>query len=185
LELRELLGELAALHPDRDLYDVPDYDHDNPVAAFKAISANIRPLLKGAVRPSYERVAFTREGPIMVATLSDEQLTRPNEYFLGIKTRQDPRALAQVVEDADKFKFMAKAMVQSRVFGVKLAEERHPPMELPSQVGLHYFRLHRAENERMWERIVKEKIVGVRWPDMDTTDYELALYMTIPEGAAS
>ena len=182
LELRELLGELAALHPDRELYDVADYDHDNPAVAFKELANKIRPLLKGAVQASFDKVQFTRDGQIQVATLTDEQLTRPNEYFLGIKTGQDPRALATLVEDGDKFKFMAKAMVQSRSYGVKLVEERHPPMELPSQVGLHYFRLHRADTPRMWERIVREKVIGVRWPDPDVSDYELTLYMTVPPG---
>ena len=185
LELRELLGELAALHPDRNLFDVPDYEHDGPVVAFRELANNIRPLLKGAVQASYDKVKFVQDGAILVATLTDEQLTHPNEYFLGIKTSQDPRALATLVEDGDKFKFMAKAMVQSRSYGVKLVEERHPPMELPSQVGLHYFRLHRADSPRMWERICKEKVIGVRWPETAVTDYELTLYMTVPPGDAT
>jgi type VI secretion system protein ImpJ len=184
LDLRELLGELAGLHPDRDLYSVSDYDHDNPAVAFREIIANIRPLLRGAVQASYDKVAFVREADCMTATLTDAQLTRPNEYFLGIKTKQDPRGLAMLVEDADKFKFMAKSMVTSRSYGVKLAEERHPPMELPSQTGLHYFRMHRAESERMWERITREKVIGARWPEWELSDCELTLYMTIPAGGA-
>ncbi|HXI54307.1 MAG TPA: type VI secretion system baseplate subunit TssK, partial [Candidatus Saccharimonadales bacterium] len=35
LELRELLGELAALHPDRDEFACSAYDHDRPFACFR------------------------------------------------------------------------------------------------------------------------------------------------------
>ena len=37
LELREILGELAALHPDRDLYDCAPYQHDNPYPCFSEL----------------------------------------------------------------------------------------------------------------------------------------------------
>ncbi len=183
LELRSLLGELAALHPDRNLYDVPDYDHDNPVVAFKELSSNIRPLLKGAVTAAYDHLKFALEDRILVGTPTEEQLTRPNQYFLGVKTASDPRAVATVVEDGDKFKLMAKGMIQSRSYGIKLTEERHPPVELPSHVNLHYFRLDRAASPRMWERIVRDKVMAIRWPEMELSDYEITLYMTVPEGA--
>ncbi|MHC4354750.1 MAG: type VI secretion system baseplate subunit TssK, partial [Planctomycetota bacterium] len=49
LILRELLGELAALRPDRDQFEVVAYDHDNPAVAFNDLSTRIRGLLKGAV----------------------------------------------------------------------------------------------------------------------------------------
>jgi len=183
LELRSLLGDLAALHPDRGLYDVSEYDHDNPIVAFKELDTNIRPLLRGAVAARYEVVKFVLADRVLTATLSDSQLSLPNQYFLGIRTQQDPRAVAAVVEDADKFKVMAMKMVQSRSYGVRMTEERHPPVELPSQVDLHYFRMDRAASGRMWERIVREKVIAIRWPEMELADYEITLYMTIPEGS--
>ncbi len=182
LELRGLLGELAALVPDRDMYDVPAYDHDKPQVCFAELCTRIRRLLRGTVAPSFMKLDFTREGKLMVAELSDEQINRPNEYFLGIKTQMDPRQLAQLVEDSDKFKFMAKTLAQQRIWGIRLAEERHAPLELPSQVGLHFFRLMRAESTRMWERIKQEKSIAVRWEGIETSDLELALYMTVPGG---
>ncbi len=182
LELRGLLGELAALVPDRDMYDVPAYDHDKPLVCFAELCTRIRRLLRGTVAPSFMKLDFTREGRLMVAELTDEQINRPNEYFLGIKTQMDPRQLAQLVEDSDKFKFMAKTLAQQRIWGIRLAEERHAPLELPSQVGLHFFRLMRAESTRMWERIKQEKSIAVRWEGIETSDLELALYMTVPGG---
>src|SRR4051812_30740477 len=42
LELRELLAELSALRPERDLFEAPRYDHDNPAVAFADLSSKIR-----------------------------------------------------------------------------------------------------------------------------------------------
>ena len=179
LELRECLGELAALHPDRDQFDVAAYDHDNPAVAFNELSQRIRSLLRGAVAARFIKLDFVREGSLFTATMTDEHLTAPNEYYLAIKTKDDAKAVATLVENADQFKFMAKSLAAQRIWGVKLTEERHPPLELPSQSGLHYFRLGRSESQRMWDRIRDEKAVAIRWPDVATSDYAITLYMTI------
>ncbi len=181
LELRELLGELAALFPERDQFDVAKYDHDNPAVAFNELSIRIRSLLRGAVPPSFIRIDFLREEQYHMASLEQEHFTRPNEYFLGIRTTEDPRELARLVENADKFKLMAQSLGGKAIWGVRLEEERHPPLTLPSEIGLHYFRLLRAESKRMWEQIKDEMAMAVRWPGMETSDFKIALYMTIPE----
>ncbi|MFW6163808.1 MAG: type VI secretion system baseplate subunit TssK, partial [Planctomycetota bacterium] len=185
LELRELLGGLAALHPDNDQFEAADYDHDSPGVVFHELSAKIRRLLRGTVAAPIMRVPFRREGNILLAELTDEHLTRPNEYFLGIKTKQDPSQLAKLVENPDEFKLMARTLAGRAIFGVRLAEERYPPFGLPAETGLHYFRLQRAESERMWDRIAQEKAMAIRYPGMDTSDYDITVYMTVPEGGGS
>jgi type VI secretion system protein ImpJ len=184
LELRELLAELAALRPDRDHFEAPRYDHDNPAVAFADLSGKIRSLLRGAVAAKFLHAPFTREEDYFVLALSEDHLKQPNEYFLGIKTREDPRSVAALVEDGDKFKLMARSMIKRQIWGVKLAEERHPPVELPAQAGLNYFRLNRAESARMWDRIAEEKSVAVRWLGSESTDFAMTLYMTVPGGDA-
>jgi type VI secretion system ImpJ/VasE family protein len=183
LELRELLGELSALNPTKDDFDVPAYDHDEPAVSFFELDARIRPYLKGAVKQTWISVPFAREGPFFVANLTDEHLTQPNDYFLGVKTRQEPRAVATLVEDADKFKLMAKRMVRQAVWGVKLNEERQPPLELPAQGGLMYFRLNRA-GSKMWEQAKLDKglAITIRGTEIDTSDFNITLYMTVPGG---
>ena len=186
LELRELLGELAALQPEHDLFDVPDYDHDNPRICFKELADKIRSLLRGAVAPKFLKISFNLDAAqkLYNAQLTEESLTLPNEYYLGVKTKEDPRILAQLVEDSDRFKLMPTSMINQRVFGVRLAEERHPPLELPAQTGLHYFHLLRGESRRIWERIEQEKNVSIRWPGVESSDFEITLYMTVPETEA-
>ena len=67
LEFRELLGELTALHPDRDVFDVPPYDHDNPYLVFAELSSKIRSLLRGAVAPMFMKVPFTKTAGLYTA----------------------------------------------------------------------------------------------------------------------
>ncbi|MGA2441282.1 MAG: type VI secretion system baseplate subunit TssK [Tepidisphaeraceae bacterium] len=180
LELRELLAELTSLHPDRDQFDVADYDHENPFLAFSELSQKIRPLLIGGVSARYLQVPFKRDGRILTAALADEHVKGPNEYFIGIKTKQDPIEVEKLVVDADRFKLMASSKARMRVFGIKLAEERHPPLELPSQTGLNYFRLLRPENQAMWDMIVAEKSIAITWSEIETSDFAITLYMTVP-----
>jgi len=144
VEFRELLGELAALHPDRDEFDAALYDHDNPLPAFRDLSAKIRSHLRGAVAPSYLKVVFSETGGVLLATLAPEHFTQPNAYFLGIKTKLDPTVLGRYVEDGDKFKLMPQSLATRAIRGIALKEERHPPLELPAQSDLHYFRIDRA-----------------------------------------
>jgi len=148
--------------------------------AFNELSQRIRGLLRGAVTARFLKLDFVREGGIFAANLTDEHLTAPNEYYLAIKTKEEAKAVATLVENADQFKFMAKSLWKQRIWGVKLAEERHPPLELPSQSGLHYFRLGRGESQRMWDRIKDEKAVAITWPDAATSEFQLTLYMTVP-----
>lgn len=185
IELRTLLGELAALHPDRDPFEVAPYDHERLAMSFQELCDRIRVLLTDIAAPRFIRLPFRKEGDMLVADLTDEHVTQPNEYFLGIKTREDPRVLSKLVEDADQFKFMARKMAKARAWGVKLTEERYPPLELPAETGLQYYRLIRSESERMWTQIVGEKAIAIRWPDVETSDYDVALFMTVPEGEGS
>ena len=54
-----------------------------------------------------------------------------------------------------------------------------------SAEGQSPFRLMRAESARHWERVEQDKALAVRWPEMDSCDYELTLYMTTPGTEAS
>jgi type VI secretion system ImpJ/VasE family protein len=186
LELRGLLGELAALHPDRDEFEVVPYDHDNPLPVFRELSTKIRSHLRGAVAPSFLKVSFKDVSGILTAALAPEHLTQPNAYFLGIRTKLDATVLGRYVEDGDKFKLMPQSLATRAIRGLTLKEERHPPLELPAQSDLHYFRLDRAASERMWQQVVAEKSATIRWTgtELDWSGAEFTLFMTIPSTAA-
>jgi hypothetical protein len=109
----------------------------------------------------------------------------PTEYFLGIRTKQDSRGLSKLVENRDEFKLMPKSMIERAFFGLPLKEERHPPLELPASADLHYFRLNRTEGARHWDLLQREKAPCIRWTDIDSADYQIALYMVVPAETAA
>jgi type VI secretion system protein ImpJ len=184
VELRELLGELAALHPDRDEFESSPYRHDNQFLCFRELSNKIRSFLRGAVAPSFLKLAFKDVGGLLTANFSDEHFSQPNAYFLGIKTKLDPTGLARYVEDGDKFKLMPQSLATRAIRGIELKEERHAPLELPAAADLHYFRLERANSARMWQQIQTEKTASIRWTggEIDWSDASFTLYMTVPAG---
>jgi type VI secretion system protein ImpJ len=186
LELRELLAELAAMHPDRDEFESAPYRHDNQFLCFRELANKIRSFLRGAVAPSFLKLAFKDVGGVLTANFSPEHFTQPNAYFLGIKTKLDPTAIARYVEDGDKFKLMPQSLATRAIRGIELKEERHAPLELPAAADLHYFRLERANSARMWQQIQTEKTAAIRWTggELDWSDASFTLYMTVPAGSA-
>jgi type VI secretion system ImpJ/VasE family protein len=186
LELRELLAELAAMHPDRDEFESAPYRHDNQFLCFREVANKIRSFLRGAVAPSFLKLAFKDVGGVLTANFSPEHFTQPNAYFLGIKTKLDPTAVARYVEDGDKFKLMPQSLATRAIRGIELKEERHAPLELPAAADLHYFRLERANSARMWQQILTEKTAAIRWTggELDWSDASFTLYMTVPAGSA-
>ena len=182
LMLVEMLGELCALQPDRSDIDIPPYRHDAQMEVFAELSRKLRSFLKGAVAATYMKVDFTKGNECFEASFKSEHFANPNDYLLGIETREDPRVLAALVEDADQFKFMSKSAAFRPIRGLKLKEERHVPLELPANTGLHYFRVLRGESGRMWELFTSEKEASIRWPSISTSDFKITLYMTVPTG---
>jgi type VI secretion system protein ImpJ len=182
LELRALLSELTALHPDRDEFDCAPYNHENPYLCFRELSTKIRAHLRGAVAPSFLKVAFADVNGLLTATFADEHFTQPNAYFLAIKTKLDGTALARYVQDGDKFKLMPQSLATRAIRGIELKEERHPPMELPAASDLFYFRMERAASARMWQQVQAEKSAAVRWTgnELDWSGASFTIYMTVP-----
>jgi len=182
LALRELLAEIAALYPEKDPFDCAPYDHDNPYPPFHELSVKIRGYLRGAVAPNYLKVAFKATEGLLLAELAENHFTQPNAYYLGIKTKADPTALARYVENPDQFKLMPKSLARAAIFGAQLKEERIPPLELPAQADLHYFRILVSESARRWQQIREEKaaVIDCQNAEIDLGNAEFTLFMTVP-----
>ena len=188
LELRGMLGDLTALRPELpELFDSSAYDHDNLMRPFDELLKKISNLLAGQ-KPKTATVYFVREGRYLVADVKEEHFKLPNDYFLAIRTQQDPATLAPLVENGSRFKLMPKNDIGSEIYGMALEYEKYPPLELPSQAGLNYFRLNRKDSGRVWDKMRAQRAMAMKWPGMETSDFFLTekrvvLMMTIPEGA--
>ena len=186
LELRGMLAELVALYPDRDDFDVADYNHDNPVLCIAELSRKLRDYLRGVVTSSFVKVPFRLENNVLMATFEPEHFTAPSDYLLGIKTKQDPIELAHFVTNPDVFKLLATSAMRPdgsvrAHFGIPLQEERQQPLELPGQADLRYFRLQRGgKNKALWDEIERKQGAIIHFTRGDLTDCEVALYLVIP-----
>jgi len=187
LELRELLGELLALHPDEKLFDCQPYNHLDPLPAFRELDRKLREEIRVARAAEPLKVAFAGSPGLLRATLEAQHFEKPTGYFLGIKTRADRTRLALYLSDGNKFKFMPRSMEQVAIFGVELKEENYPPLELPGQSDLHYFRLVPMSNQHRWEQVKQDKGVSLVWnnSEFDLSDANFTLYMTLPSSTGA
>lgn len=182
LQLRELLGELLGVHPEKNLFDAEPYNHDDPYRAFKDVDQRIRELIRVTKGVEPLRIEFAGSPGVLRATLEPRHIEKPTGYYLGIMTRADRTKLALYVSDQNKFKFMPRSMEQVAIFGVELKEESHPPLELPGQSNLYYFRVVPTSNQRRWEQVKADKAISLVWnnSEFDLTDAKFTLYMTLP-----
>jgi type VI secretion system ImpJ/VasE family protein len=183
VELRGLLGELAALRLDKDYAKVSDYDHDHPAIPFGELITRIRFLLPREGEATVITVPFKLVDRLLIADLEEMHVKKPVEYYLGIKSRQEPGKMSQLVQDADRFKLMAKSLARANIWGLKVSETAEPPLQLPKPPGMNYFRLMLSENPssaRMWEIVQQEKAMSIRYPEMEQSDYDVSLYMIVP-----
>lgn len=185
LELRELLGELTALYPSRDAFEVPEYDHENLYGSFYDLGVRIREFLRGTLVATYEKAPFLEEADSRpVCRLNDGHFTRPNAWLLGIQTRLDPQALAAYVIDPDRFKLMPLSLGDRAIRGIELKWEPVPPPGLPTPSGLSYFRLQHTTSARTWMVGKQDLALTIRWrtQELDWTGSQFTLYMMLPSG---
>lgn len=187
LELRELLGSLAAASPDRDPFAAPKYDHDAPLEVFRELDHKVRSLLMTESATPVVKVAFKPGAEMTLErALAEGELDKATTILLGVASRKgDPKAIKKLLEDPLRFRLLPPSWrAMARVSGVKLEEERYPPPGLGTPTGQHYYRLVPADNstsQRAFEAIKREKNMLI---DYDTTEpfdrEELAIFMTMP-----
>jgi len=178
--LAEAVADFGFLYPERyEELTPPPFNHDDPAPCFQHLIRMLFDLIEGSAESSFIRLPFEKRDSGWFAELKDEHFTRPTSYFLGIRTREDMGKLNELVQDRDRFKLMARTLADRAIFGVRLSATPVPPMQLPAQGGLYYFRLDVAESPRMWERIREEKAMILQWNEWDRSDYEIALYMPL------
>jgi len=179
--LQEMLVEMAALYPDRDdEFAVLPYDHDDPGPNFRLLFSRLFDLVEGEALSNFIRLTFRKSDFGWLTELEPKHFTQPTDFYLGVRAKEDQAKLSQLIEDRDQFKLMARSLAERAIFGIKLNQVSVPPMQLPAQAGLYYYRLDLSASERMWEQIKQEQQMVARWPNWETTEYELALYMTLP-----
>jgi predicted component of type VI protein secretion system len=186
LRLRELLGELLALHVGEKLFDCQPFNHLDPLPCFRELDRKIRDEIRVSRAVDPLKVVFAGAPGLLRAILEPQHFEKPTGYYLGVKTRVDRTKLAVYLGDGNKFKLMPRSMEQVAIFGVELKEQNYPPLELPAQNDLHYFSLLPASNARRWDQLKADKAISLVWnnAELDLTDATFTLYMTLSTSAA-
>jgi len=186
-ELRELLGELLALHAGEKLFDCQPYNHLDPLPAFRELDRKIRDEIRVAHAAEPLKIVFAGSPGLMRASLEPQHFEKPTGYYLGVKTRVDRTKLSLYLGDGNKFKLMPRSMEQVAIFGVELKEQNYPPLELPAQNDLHYFSLVPTSNQRRWDQIKQDKAISLVWnnAELDLSDATFTLYMTLSSSVAA
>jgi type VI secretion system ImpJ/VasE family protein len=191
LQLRELHGELAALAPDRDMFPkAPRYDHDQPAVWFDDLDRQIRKMLLGDMPNKWRKIDLKRDerSGWLRGELSASDYPESKAFYVGITSHMDPDTLRRLVQDEKKFKFMAESQLGYDIYGIRLFFEPNPPLELPSEPGLRYFRVSEdqspdnMESYRKWKQLVNERKFAVRWQQSETVKLEfsaMSLYMVL------
>ena len=177
VKLRELHAELCSVEASQEKLAAEDYDHDRPLLNFSELSKKIRNQLRDSVVSRFTTIDFDFEDTMYKATMQKEHFASDQLYYLGIKTTLDSSTLVQMVENGDQFKLMPFKDRNKAIYGVKLKEEKFPPLELPSQMGLHYFKLNVAESNYIWEQIQAEGDVVIRLKDTETEQMTIKLFI--------
>jgi type VI secretion system protein ImpJ len=182
LELRELLGELLAVHPDKTTFECEPYNHLDPLRSLKEVDQKIRDLIRVTKGIEPIKIPFTGNPGLVRAVLEPQHFERPTGYYLGVQSRADRTKMAVYLSDANKFKMMPRSMEQVAIFGVELKEENYPPLDLPAQNNLYYFRLVPSANQRRWDQIKQDKAISLVWnnAEFELTDAKFTLFLTLP-----
>jgi type VI secretion system ImpJ/VasE family protein len=188
LELGRLLGELDALRPADAAPATPSYDHLSPRAGFRELSHRIGAHLHWEIEPQVLEVPFVAapDGRTRQAVLKPEHLALPNDYFLAVRTGQDPATVAATVEARNRFKLTTRNLVNQPKAGVRLSKADPLPAGLRGGAGVTYFRIARNDDSaEVWELVKKEQELAATWAGIQTSDFQLTLCMTLPDGVSA
>ena len=178
MELRSLLGELAALQPLAKREQVSAYNHNNLMPVFKEIITNIRSLIMFEGYAGYTRVDFVQSGDFYEAFLKSDDVTGDKDYYIAIITSSTDANVVQSVESGDNFKLINIGSKNERIRGVKLEEMRYPPRFLPVISNALWFKVCRDESQAMWRDVVAERGIAIDLSMQMFPDFGASLFIT-------
>lgn len=186
LELRGVLGELAALSPGRD-WSAPAYRHDEALPVLRELARRVANLAAAATSGTYDKLPLRaiEPGRVWEAALGDDLLAHAEEWYLAAHAPGAGAEVARLVGDPDRFKLVPASLREARVRGVRLQEERKPPPVLPALPDTVWFRLAREENARAWTQVRDERRLLAVCPQAVPGGLSLTLFATRRAGGRS
>ena len=189
-ELRQLLGQLAPLRPSRDLYEVPAYDHLDPLPALSELQLRIRNLVFDSGLGSFMTINFA---PIasgnndirMDARLEDKHFVKGKGFYLAVDSDEagDTSGIVEFILNSNGFKLLPTSQATSRIRGLKLVEDRFPPLSLPAKPGRVFFRIDEAASSSTWSAVREERGVSAVWSTSARDSLSMTMFVNTTKDA--
>jgi type VI secretion system protein ImpJ len=178
-ELSRLAGELMTFDTNRQLKDIPPYDHDDLRGIFERLSTAIREMLETSVPTRCVTIPLNREREwLYVGHTPGEVLQPPADFYLAVHSTLPvpelietvPRSICIASRD-DIEDFISEALP-----GVPLKYVETPD-DITTRAGFHCFELDRSSQP--WENIRDSKGLAL-WVPSEISDAMIELYALKP-----
>lgn len=184
-ELASLAGALTTLVFDRASKDIQQYDHKDLYATFSKLDIDIRLLLEKIDPQRYVPIPLIQERPaVYTGRVNDDQLLREAEFYLAVGAQVPENKIIERVPFAIKIadREGIDVIINQALRGVSVTHVP-PPGQIPTRVGLQYFRLDRNDLDialkRFWDRIIAFKSISI-WVADEFPEAKLELYAVKP-----
>lgn len=183
-ELCRLMMVLAAYRP-QETWPFPEtYLHDDCLPRFAAVLEALYRLTSSEATEWCVRVELRYDAAAQawLGELQPDWLSAVRAVYVGVQSEVQQRRMADYVEEGDVFKLTAGSRANSRVRGLRLAEDRLPSPLLPPAGERTWFRADTLDKDFAWQDITAEKKCALAWsPQMlPNTTAELYLILSSP-----
>jgi len=175
LELSRLAGALSTFAVDSDPRLLPEYDHCDPGAGFRALNTYIRHHLEIVVPTNTVMLEFTPAGPYFYqAPVADERCLRRARWILGIRSsiaESEQLRLVPLLTKVCSARFVPE-LVKRALPGMTLTHLSIPPTSIRVEPDMQYYSIDTSG--ACWEHILQTRNVGVYLPDeLGETEFTL------------
>ena len=161
--LVQCVGNLAVFGADRNVPNIPIYDHDKPSESFVFTLEAIRKLLAADVAVPYDRAPFEpdpmRDG-FFECHIPDDWARFHPAYFLGIEMAKSAEEAEQLVASGVKLlsRDHLERVLRGVIPGIGLKHTRNPPLAFPKRPDLHFFKVESEGKAReAWIEVERSK----------------------------
>lgn len=184
-ELCRLMMQLAAYRPKENTPFPAAYEHDDCLPQFAAVLDALYRLTASEATEWCVRVELQYDAArqAWLGDLQADWLSAVRAVYVGVQSGLPQRRMADYVEEGDVFKLTAGSRANSRVRGLRLAEDRLPSPLLPPARERTWFRADTPEKDFAWQDIVAERKCALAWSPqiLPDTTAELYLILSSPE----
>ncbi|AXC13363.1 ImpJ/VasE [Acidisarcina polymorpha] len=182
VELSRLAGALCTFALDSDPQSLPNYDHHNSGAGFRALCAHIQRHLEIIVPTNTVDLEFSPSSPyIHTAPVTDERCLRRSRWVLGIRTALGESEQLRLVPRLVKVcsaRFVPE-LVKRALPGMTLTHLPVPPSALRTSVDMQYYAIDTAGP--CWQHILQTRSVGIYIPgEIDDPEFTLSIILEQP-----